>query len=140
MSKPLQPSRIPRISSKVRAAIDHRVRKGSSIDAAAQAAGMSRNGFAKALKRPEVAALLAETQERFVAEVASQRAFLRARACEVAGEMLATTKDERVKLKLIEMLMSDGKGPMVAVSVDARTSSPGYEYVRPGARVVTIDG
>ena len=101
---------------------------------------MSRNGFAKALKRPEVAALLAETQERFVAEVASQRAFLRARACEVAGEMLATTKDERVKLKLIELLMSDGKGPTVAVNVDARTGSPGYEYVRPGARVVTIDG
>lgn len=134
------PARKPRISSKVRAAIELRVRKGLSIEAAANAAGLSRNGLSKALKRPEVDRLLAETQERFVTEVSSQRALLRAHACEVASEMLESTTDDRVRLKLIELLMSDGKAPAVSVNVDARTGSGGYEYLRPGQRLVEIGG
>ena len=131
----------PRISAKVRAAIDARVRKGLSIAASAEAAGMSRQGFSKALQRPAVADLLADTQARFVSEVESKRAFLRAQALEVAAEMLSKPEtDDKVKLKLVEMLMGDGKTPAVAVNIDASTNvGGGYEFVRPGARVVDIE-
>lgn len=132
----------PRISAKVRAAVDARIRKGLSITAAAEEVGMSRYGLSKAFKRPAVAELLSETQARFVSEMESKRAVLRARAFEIAAEMLNGEKtDDKVKLKLIELLMGDGKAPAVAVNIDASTNTGGgYEFVRPGARVVEIEG
>lgn len=140
MSKPLPPPRTSRISAKVRAAVELRVRKGLSVAAAAQEVGLSKNGLGKALKRPAVDQLVSEMQTRFVAEVDARRALLRARALQVAADMLDETKDERTKLKLIEMLMSDGKGPAVSVNVDARAAPSGYEFVPPGTRVQIIDG
>ncbi|RNF35319.1 hypothetical protein [Paracoccus methylarcula] len=101
---------------------------------------MSRYGLSKALKRPAVAELLADTQARFVTDVESKRAVLRARVFDVAAEMLNDEKtDDRVKLKLIELLMGDGKAPTVAVNIDASTNvGGGYEFVRPGTRIVEI--
>lgn len=134
------PKRTPRISPKVRTAIELRVQKGLSITAAAEEAGLSRFGLSKALKRPAVADLLAETQTRFLSEVNNKRAILRARALDIAADMLNSEEtDDKVKLKLIEMLMADGKAPAVAVHVDASTNiGGGYEFVRPGARVIEI--
>lgn len=135
-----QPRPEPRISPKVRDAIEARVCKGLSIAAAAEEAGLSRTGFAKALQRPAVADLLSQTQARFVAEVNSKRALHRARALDVAMEMLNSDKtDDRVKVKLIEILSQDGKAPAFSVHVDASTNHHGgYEFVPPNARVVEI--
>jgi hypothetical protein len=58
----------PRIAAKVRAALEFRAREGLSIAAAAEKAGMSRNGFAEALKRPAVQDLMQEIQSKFVLE------------------------------------------------------------------------
>lgn len=105
-----QTRQAPRISPKVRAAIEARVCNGLSIAAAAKEAGLSRTGFAKALQRSAVADLVRETQARFVAEVGAKRAIHRARALDVAMEMLNSDKtDDRVKVKLIEILLQDGK-------------------------------
>ena len=112
------PAPKPRISPKVRAAVDFRVRDGLSIQAAAEKAGLSRNGFAKALKRPAVQDLLADCQRRFIGEVEGRRAYLKARAYEIAADMLETATSEAVKVRLIEFLCGDGKAPQVAVHVD----------------------
>lgn len=136
------PAPKPRISAKIRAAVECRVREGLTIQAAAEKAGLSRNGFAKALKRPAVLDLMDATQRKFIADVDGRRALLRARAYEVAAELLEKTTSESVKVRLIEFLCGDGKAPQVAVHVDARQEHrpAGYEYVRPGQKVVVIEG
>lgn len=135
------PAPRPRISPKVRAAIELRVHEGLSIQAAAETAGLSRNGFAKALKRPAVQDLLSDTQRKFVSAVDSRRALLRARAYEVAAKLLETTTNENTKVRLIEFLCGDGKAPQVAVHVDARQEPRpgGYEYVRPGQKIEVVE-
>ncbi|WP_457650684.1 hypothetical protein [Profundibacter sp.] len=129
-----------RISAKVRKAIEARVRQGASISAAAKHAGMSRNGFAKALLRPPVQEHLRKTQEAYVIEVEASRAVFQARAFEVALELMTTAKSEAVRARMAEFLATGGKaGGSVNVHVDARQMPiAGYEYVRPGQRVVDI--
>lgn len=131
--------RPPRISTKVRAAVDARVCQGLSIAAAAEAAGMSRNGFAKALKRPAVQEHLRQVQEAFVAETEASRAVYKARALEAALDLMQNAQSETVRARMIEFLAGDGKSPQIAVQVDARPHFGGaYEYVRPGQQIVDI--
>jgi hypothetical protein len=129
-----------RISTKVRKAVEARVRQGASIAAAAKHAGMSRNGFAKALFRQPVQEYLRKTQETYVIEVEASRAVFQARAFEVALELMTTAKSEAVRARMAEFLATGGKaGGSVNVHVDARQMPiAGYEYVRPGQRVVDI--
>jgi AraC-like DNA-binding protein len=114
------PAPRPRISRKVRDAVRVRVEEGLSIAAAAERAGMSRNGLAKALKRPAVQDLLRETQEAFIRETEALRATYKARALEVALELMHTAKSESVRARMAEFLASDAKAPQVAVHIDAR--------------------
>ena len=132
-AKPRKP-----ISAKVRRAVSLRVREGLSIEKAATAAGLSRNGFAKALKRPEVQAHLVQVQTAYVTEVDASRALYKARALEVAVDLMLNASSENVRLRAAEFLAGDGKAPQVAVHVDARQGG-GYEYVRPGEKVVEIE-
>jgi hypothetical protein len=133
------PAPKPRISAKVRAAVDARVRQGLSIAEAAKAASLSKNGFAKALKRPAVQDHLQEVQRAFVAEAEASRALLKVRALEVAADLMMNAKSEAVRARMVEFLAGDGKAPQVAVHVDARQTSPGYEYLPRGSRIVEIE-
>ncbi|WP_132462134.1 hypothetical protein [Rhodovulum marinum] len=98
---------------------------------------MSKNGFHKALKRPAVQDYMQEVQRAFVAEVEASRAVYKARALEAALELMQNAKSEAVRARMVEFLAGDGKAPQVAVHVDARQVG-GYEYPRPGERVVEI--
>jgi len=128
----------PRISANVRAAVKFRVREALSIAEAARRAGMSKNGLAKALKRPAVQEYLHEEQRAFVAEVEASRAVYKVRALEVALDLMLNAKSEAVRARMVEFLAGEGRTPQVAVHVDARQTAPGYEYPPPGSRVVEI--
>lgn len=132
------PNQKARISPKVRSAVDARVRHGATIAKSAEAAGMSKTGFAKALKRPSVQDYLRAVQEAFVAEVEASRAVFKARALEAALDLMLNAKSETVRARMIEFLAGDGRSPQVSVHVDARQQGSGYEYVRPGFDVVEI--
>lgn len=127
----------PRISRKVRDAVECRVREGLSIVAAAEKAGLSRNGFAKALKRPAVQDLVKEVQETFIRETEALRSTYKARALEVALDLMLNAKSETVRARMAEFLASDAKAPQLAVHVDARQQG-GYDYVPPGCKLVEI--
>lgn len=75
------PKRPARMSQKVRAAVEAMVTEGRNITQAAEAAGMSRNGLHKALKRPEVRDFLEERRTRFIADMEGKRALYKAQAC-----------------------------------------------------------
>ncbi len=133
------PSPPPRISSKVRSAVEARVKQGASIAKAAELAGMSKTGFAKALKRPAVQEHMRQVQGAFVAEVEASRAVFKARAFEVALDLMQNAKSETIRARMVEFLAGDGKAPQVSVHVDARQQGAGYEYVPPSAEVVEIE-
>ncbi len=133
------PARPARLSLKLRRAIDLRIREGRTITDACAEAGMSPQGFHKAMKRQSVRDLVEDVQRRFVAEVEAQRSIYKARAFEVALDLMLNAKSESVRARMAEFLASDGRvGQQVNVHVDARTVGGGYEFVRPGARLVEI--
>jgi len=135
----LQP-RPTRLSAKLRRAIELRVREGRTITDACAEAGMSPQGFHKAMKRQAVRDHVEDAQRRFVAEVEAQRSIYKARAFEVALDLMLNAKSESVRARMAEFLASDGKvGQQVNVHVDARTVGGGYEFVRPGSKLVEIE-
>jgi hypothetical protein len=68
-------------------------------------------------------------REKLIAESANLEAGARTMTYEQAIELLTTrTKNESIKLRLIEFLAGKGKGPQVAVHVNARSIGGGYEY------------
>ncbi len=140
MKKPLTlvPPSAPRISAKLRHAIELHVREGKSITEACAEAGVSRQGFHKAMKRPAVRDLLEDEQRRFVLESEARRTLYKARALEVALDLMLNAKSEAVRARMAEFLASDAKAPQVAVHIDAR-QGPGYEYVPPGQKLVDIE-
>lgn len=133
----LTPAPKPRMSMKLRTAIDLRVTRGLTIKDACIEAGMSEAGFHKAMKRPAVRDHLQEVQNRFVSDVEGRRAIYMARAFEVAADLMENSKSDSVRARMAEFLANGGKtGNSVNVHVDARPM--GYEYVRPGQCVVEI--
>lgn len=129
----LAPKRPARLSLKVRAAVEAMVTQGRNITQAAEDAGMSRNGLMKALKRSEVREHLEDRQKRFMSDVEGKRALYKARALEVALDLMMNAKSESIRARMAEFLASDAKVPQIAVNVDARTVQPvGYTYRRPG--------
>lgn len=96
---------------------------------------MSRQGLAKALGRPVVSDLQDAERLRFIAEADGMLAWAKARAIEVAMELMMTANSEAVRARMCEFLASDARAPSVAIHVDARQAAPatGYTYERPGA-------
>lgn len=129
--------RPPRMRAALRHAIDLHVKQGMTIVAACKEAGMSPQGFHKAMKRPAVRDHLQTVQLEFVAGVESNRAIYKARAYEVGMDLMVNSKSEAVRARMVEFFASDGKVSPVSVHIDARQTG-GYEYARPGQQVVEI--
>lgn len=129
----LAPKRPARISQKLNRVLDGIVMHGMNHTQAAEFGGMSRNGVQKALKRPEVKALIEERRARLIAEADSKRAFYRARAFEEGYKLMMEATSEAVRARLVEFFAGEGKVSPVAVHIDARSVQPvGYQYRRPG--------
>ena len=122
-----------RLSAKLRTAIEARVTFGLSITEACTRAGLSPQGWHKAMKRASVRDYLEEVQRRFVLDADAKRALYRAQAFEVALDLMLNSKNEAIRARMAEFLASDAKSPQVAVHVDARSSpaQSGYIYRRP---------
>lgn len=88
----LAPKRPARMSQKVRAALEAIVMHGMNHTQTAEFAGMSRNGLQKALKRPEVREYMEDLQARFIADVEGKRALYKARALDVAFDLMMNAK------------------------------------------------
>lgn len=127
----------PRLRAALRLTIDLRVKKGLTIAAACEEAGMSSQGYHKAMKRPAVRDHLQTVQMEFVASVEGEKAIYKARAFEVGMDLMLNSKSEAVRARMVEFFASDGKVSPVSVHIDARQTH-GYEYARPGQEIVQI--
>ena len=104
------------------------------------AAGLSPAGLYKARKREEVQKLFEEKKAQYIQEIADMKAPHKARAMEVARELLDTSPSHAVRARMVEFLAGESKGMQVNVGVQVNNQAPakGYEFVRPGQEVVTI--
>ena len=126
-----------RLRAALRLAIDLRVTKGMTIAAVCEEAGMSPQGYHKAMKRPVVRDYLQTVQMEFIASVESEKAMYKARACEVGMDLMLNSKSEAVRARMVEFFASDGKVSPVSIKINARQTR-GYEYASPGQQIVEI--
>lgn len=127
-----------RITRKTGAALDLIATRGMSVTDAAAIVGMNRSALSRALNQPHVAEELEARKARYLQVMTATRGTLKARALEVARELMEGAASEAVRMRAVEFLAGESK-PSASVSVTVN-NSPGYEYVPPGARVVTIEG
>lgn len=89
------------------------------------------------MKQPHIQAALAEAKAAYIAKATEKRELLKAHAIEVAEQLLAPDQPPQVRARMVEFLAGESKNAQqinVAVNVDRG----GYEYVKPGSRVIDI--
>jgi len=131
-----------RVSAKVRRALEIRVHEGKAWREAAQAAGLSEAGIHKARRAAHVQQLLEEIKADYIQAVDDLKAPHKARAMEVARDLLDNSKSDAVKARMVEFLAGESKGQTINVGVSVGSGPPaqGYEYVHPSQEVVVIRG
>lgn len=135
-----KPVKIRTISRRIHAALDQRVRTAKPWDECAKAAGLSPAGLYKARKRNEVQQLFEEKKAQYIQEVDDLKAPHKARAMEVARDLLDNSPSHAVRARMVEFLAGESKGNSVnvAVQVNNQPAAQGYEYAHPSQEVVTI--
>ena len=134
MTKPAVLSPRPsRLSEKLRRAIEVKITTGATINDACAKAGISPQGYHKALRRPSVRDYFEDVQHRFVADSDQMRANARTLAIAVAVDLMKNAKSEAIRARMAEFLAGDGKAAAVAVHVDLRQAMPqrGYTFIQP---------
>lgn len=125
-----------RIAPALRRAMALRVEKNLTIGDACALAGYSESGWHLAMKRPHVAKALEDMRAAYIAKVQGKRDYLKARAYEIAEELMEKAENPQDKWKAVEFFTREASksGPSVTVNVE----SPAYAYIRPGERMVDV--
>lgn len=131
------PSPRVRISAKTRKAIALIATQGKTQRQAAKLAGMNESALSRALAQPHVKNALEQAKADYIAGVQAIRTVHKARAIEVAAELMDNAKSESVRMRAVEFFAGEMRGPAVQVTVN--TGQKGYEYVPPNARVIEIE-
>ena len=128
-----------RISPATRKAIKLVIREGKQWGEAAEIAGVTYGAIWKAKQRPAVKQFIADEKAAFIQEVEEMRAPYKARAMEVANNLMHNANSEAVKARMVEFLAGESKNNGVNIQINNNNStSAGYEYARPGQEIVTI--
>ncbi|MCT8160035.1 hypothetical protein [Pseudoruegeria sp. SHC-113] len=110
-----------------------------TISAACESAGLSQSGWFKAFQRPAVRDHLKEVQAEFVSEAEGLRATAQVAAIEAALDLMKNAKSETVRARMAEFLAAGAKADTgVNVAVQVNNTGGGYEYVRPGQKLVEV--
>ena len=89
------------------------------------------------MKRQAARELYERTELAFISTIDRRRAQFKARAIEVAGELMERGQSEQVRMRAVEFFAGEARNSQqinVAVNVDRG----GYEFVKPGQRIVDI--
>tara|TARA_R110000868_G_scaffold237132_9_gene491617 strand:- start:27811 stop:28194 length:384 start_codon:yes stop_codon:yes gene_type:complete len=115
------------------------VEEGKTWKECAERAGLSEAGIHKARLKQSVVDLLEQMKGQYVQRIESMEQVHKARALEVARELLEQSENKQVRARMVEFLRREPAGPAVAVQINNHGGG-GYEYVRPGATLVEITG
>lgn len=127
----------PRIRAKLREALMAIAREGVTQRKAAELAGMNETALGKALKKPHVADALDAMKLEFIRQQQAAKDGYKALALAHAFHLMKTANSEAVQARMVEFLAGEARsGPSVAVQVNVDRG--GYEFVRPGQKLVDI--
>tara|TARA_R100000808_G_C2103749_1_gene120021 strand:+ start:373 stop:870 length:498 start_codon:yes stop_codon:yes gene_type:complete len=126
-----------RVSAKVRKALEIRVREGATWLRAAELAGLSEAGIHKARKQPHVIDLFERLKTEYVQQLEQLEGVHKARALEVARELLDQEENKQVRARMVEFLRGESKQPVVSVAINQQFNGD-YAFAPRGARVVEI--
>ena len=120
----------------MRDAVHEMVTQGLTQRAAAQHVGMSEVSLSRALKRPQVSLYLQEQRITFSTDMDELKGLGSKMAINTAMELLRTGS-EATKVKMVEFFAGERKKP-TQININNTVNSKGYEYARPGQRVVDV--
>lgn len=127
-----------RVSARMRKVLTLRVEKAYTWEICAQQAQISPAAIYKGLKQPHVIALFEELKVQYIQRLESLEGMHKARALEVAREIVDKGKTDNARMRAVEFLRGGASKGGVNVQINNVTHSKAYEFARPGQEVVTI--
>ena len=132
------PTEAPRMRPRLRHAVALIVEEGRTQREAAGRAGMNETSLGRALQRPAIAAYIEQQKALAVLDADKLKASAKRMAIRVGIGLLHDAKSEQVRARMVEFFAGEAKsGPSVAVQVNVDRG--GYEFRRPGQRLVDIE-
>lgn len=119
----------PRISRKVNLALDALTQGAKTQRQAAEIANMHETTLCKALRKPHVIAAFNHKKKDVMGQATVLREVGRARAIQVAIDLLENAQSDAVRARMVEFLASEARSDAPVVQVNV--ASGGYEYKRP---------
>ena len=111
--------------------------KGTTQREAAEVSGMNEKSLCRALARPQVKDALDAMKLEFIEKMKRVKATYKAMALEHAAHLMTNAKSEAVQARMVEFLAGEpSTGSQVNVIV--HPDRGGYEFVKPGQRIVDI--
>ena len=128
----------PRMRAPLRKAVDEIVWKGVTQREAAHRAGMNETALGRALARPAIAAWLEHLKAQAALDADKLKTQARAIAIQEGLRLMTQAQSEAVRARMVEFFAGEAK-PGSQVNVQVNVDRGGYEFVRPGARMVEIE-
>ena len=130
----------PRVSAKMRHAMQLRLSKGLAWKECARVAGLSEAAIHAARAKPHVKAYWNELEALYQQDLEWLQKANKLRAHEVTREVMDDEKDNRIRLKAVELVTGGSRsGTQINVQTNVHNDQSGrYAYVRPGQQMVDI--
>lgn len=129
----------PRISKKIRLAIDYIAIDAMPARRAAQRAGIHEVTLYKALAKPHIAAALDERKAQLTLECEKLKGIARNLAIQTGIELMQTSASDNVRARMVEFFAGEARQASVNVQIN-NAPAQGYAYRRPDQASEAIDG
>lgn len=137
LEAPPFPVPAPKMRAKLRVAIDLIVAQGKSVKDAALGSGFNESALSRAINRPDIREYIDSQKALFCLEADKLKGYAKAAAIHTGLDLMRNSPSHAVRARMVELFAGEAKsGPSVAVQVNVDRG--GYEFVRPGARMVEI--
>lgn len=123
---------------KLRHAVTLIVEEGRTQRDAAARAGLDERSLSRSLKIPHIAAYVEQQKAIAVLDADTLKASAKRMAIRVGIGLLHDAKSEQVKARMVEFFAGEAKTGS-AVNVQVNVDRGGYEFRRPGQRLVDIE-
>lgn len=98
---------------------------------------MNETSLGRALAKPHIAAFVEYEKALFASDMLKLKERAKVLAINVGIELMHSAQSEAVRARMVEMFAGEGK-PGTQVNVQINNDRGGYEFVRPGSRIVEI--
>ena len=127
----------PRIRAPLRRAIDLIAIEGMKIGEAADKAGMNASALSRAINKPHIKTFIDEQKALYCLEADNLKGVAKAMAIRTGIDLMQNSPSHAVRARMVELFAGDGK-KSGDINVQVNVDRGGYEFARPGQRIVEI--